>query len=249
MRNRPPCPVAPVPGSFHRPPWWRPGARAALATGAVLALAAIAPPALAAPGLRLATAVPSRLRSLAVSGSPASAASATGRYLQRPEAGSRAVLWEQTDGHRYTMPAVAAPHVGWAPASGTRPAARAQPTLRLKVTSLAGQPASNVQVVLMNTDNAGLDPAPLSVNGTARVTVPVGDYSLFALFLDLNAKGKAVGLSLRRPRRLPGHRGGCHGDHRGTQRELADLGLHAPPGGWGGNGDRILPRQQGGRRD
>ena len=195
MRNRPSCPVAPVPGSFRRPPWWRPGARAALATGAVLALAAIAPPALAVSGGRLATAVPSRLRSLAVSGWPAIAPSATGRYLQRPEAGSRAVLWEQADGHRYTMPAVAAPHAGWALASGTRPAARAaraQPMLRLKVTGLAGQPASNVHVVLMNTDNAGLDPAPLSVNGTARVTVPAGDYSLFALFVDTNAKGNAV---------------------------------------------------------
>jgi hypothetical protein len=161
---------------------------------------------------------------LAVSGSPAIAASATGRYLQRPEAGSRAVLWEQADGHRYTMPAVAAPHAGWALASGTRPAARAaraQPTLRLKVTGLAGQPASNVHVVLMNTDNAGLDPAPLSVNGTARVTVPAGDYSLFALFVDFNAKGNVVAFhcvvrdDFRVTAAVPRHRGG-------TQREFAD---------------------------
>jgi hypothetical protein len=195
MRHRLSCPAVPVSGPGHQPRACRLGAGAALATAAVLALAAIAPPAVAAPGARPATAASSRLTSLTVSGPAAVAGSATGRYLPRPGAGSGAVLWEQADGHRYTVPAVTAPHAGWLPASGARAAARrarAQAALRLKVTNLAGQPASNVQVVLVNTDNAALDPGPLSVTGTARVSVPAGDYSLFALFLDVDAAGNAV---------------------------------------------------------
>jgi hypothetical protein len=128
------------------------------------------------------------------SGPATLAASATGRYLQSG-AGSGAVLWEQADGRRYTEPAVVAPRSHWEPASGARAAARpgqAQATLRLNVTGLAGKPASNVQVVLMNTDNAALDPEPLSVTGMARVRVPVGDYSLFALFIDEDAAGNVV---------------------------------------------------------
>jgi hypothetical protein len=196
MRHRRPCPAVPRPGPGHRSSVWRPrasrpGAGAALATAAVLALAGLAPPALAASGARPATAAPLRMKSLTSGGPAAAAATATG-YL--PRVGSGAVLWEQAGGHRHTVPDAAAPHAGWEPAPGARAAwpAQARPTLRLKVTNLAGQPASNVQVVLMNTDNARLDPAPLSVNGTARVTVPAGDYSLFALFLDFNATGKAV---------------------------------------------------------
>ena len=192
MRNRPPCPVAPVPGYFvgllgggpvlvlplPREPSWR--------------LPPFAPPALAAPGLEarhggsVQAEVPGRLRvacQCRLSNRPIPATAGGWQPGGPVGADGRAPVHHAGRGCAAR---------GWAPASGTRPAARAQPTLRLKVAGLAGQPASNVHVVLMNTDNAGLDPAPLSVNGTARVTVPAGDYSLFALFVDFDAKGNAV---------------------------------------------------------
>ena len=193
MRSRPSRPAAPVPGPVRRPRTRRSGASVTLASAAVLALAGLAPPASAASGARPATAAALRLKSLATARPAASATSATGGNLTRP--GSGAALWEQADGHRYTVPDVAAPHSRWAAASRAEAAARpgrARATLRLKVTNLAGKPGRNVQVVLMNTDNARLSPAPLSVNGTARITVPAGDYSLFALFVDFNAKGSAA---------------------------------------------------------
>ena len=193
MRSRRPRPPAPVSGPARWPGTWQPGAGAALAAAAVLALAGLAPPASAASSVRPATAAALRLKSLATAGPAASATSVTGGNLTRP--GSGAALWEQADGHRYTVPDVAAPHSRWAAASRAEAAARpgrARATLRLKVTNLAGKPGRNVQVVLMNTDNARLSPAPLSVNGTARITVPAGDYSLFALFVDFNAKGSAA---------------------------------------------------------
>ncbi|HEV2376677.1 MAG TPA: hypothetical protein VGS19_31450 [Streptosporangiaceae bacterium] len=130
---------------------------------------------------------------MTVSGPAALAASAAGRHLPRG-AGSGAVMFEQADGRRYTVPAAAAPHARWQPATGVRAArpGQAQATLRLKVTDLAGMPASDVQVVLMNTDNAALDPAPVSVTGTGRASVVPGDYSLFAFFTDYSANGNPV---------------------------------------------------------
>ncbi|HEV2376025.1 MAG TPA: hypothetical protein VGS19_28135 [Streptosporangiaceae bacterium] len=193
MRYRTSFPA--MPGRDRRPGVWRSAAGVALAAGAGLALAAIAPPATAASGTGPATVTVYGPKSLTGSGAAALAVSAAGRYPLRPGTGSGAVLWEQVDGRRYTVPDVAAPHSRWEPASGTRMTARpgqAQATLRLKVTNLAGQPASNVQVVLMNTDKAQWDPGPVTVNGTAQVTVLAGDYSLFALFTDFNATGRAV---------------------------------------------------------
>lgn len=77
-------------------------------------------------------------------------------------------------------------------AAHAAPPGQAPARLGLKVTNLAGKPASYVQVVLMNTDNAQLAPAPLSVTGAAPVSVPPGDYRLFALFFDKDAAGNVV---------------------------------------------------------
>lgn len=181
MRHGPSRPSVPSSrlGRWPRP--WRPGAGAALATAAVLALAS---PVLADSGGGPVTTPPYRPMSLPVSGPAALAASATGRYLG---AGHGAVMFAQVGGHRYTVSAAAEPHARWQPAPGARAAVRpgqAQATLRLNVTDLAGKPASNVRVVLMNTDNAALDPVPVTVTRAGRVNVASGDYSLFAYFAD-----------------------------------------------------------------
>jgi hypothetical protein len=66
-------------------------------------------------------------------------------------------------------------------------------TLRLTVTDLADQPANNVSVVLMNTDDIRREQAVVPVaGGVARVAVPAGDYCLFALFTDFTAAGQVT---------------------------------------------------------
>lgn len=182
--------LAAPPRPGRRPRRLRPGAGAALATAAVLALA---PPASAASGGRPVTAPPYRQMSLPVSGPAALTATATGRDLLRG-AGSGAVLYEQAHGHRYTVPDLTSARPTWqaSPGAPALRTARAQATLRLKVSYLTGQPASEVPVVLINTDNANLDPPPVTVTGSTQVSVAPGDYSLFAFFTDFSANGDPV---------------------------------------------------------
>jgi hypothetical protein len=73
--------------------------------------------------------------------------------------------------------------------------------LRLKVTDETGQPANNASVTLVNTDNIHRLATDVPVvNGTARLAVPAGDYSVMSLFFDPTNATRAV---LRNDFRVP----------------------------------------------
>src|SRR5215469_2747338 len=69
--------------------------------------------------------------------------------------------------------------------------------LQLKVTDLAGRPANNAVVVVMNTDNARRELTGVPVaNGVGRVAVPAGDYMVWGGFVDLTPTGRFAGFHL-----------------------------------------------------
>lgn len=82
-------------------------------------------------------------------------------------------------------------------------------TLQINVTDLSGGPASNVDVMLVNADDASTETADVPiVNGTGQIAVPAGDYSTSAVFVDSGAQGfTAMRLVTRTDFTVPGTSG------------------------------------------
>ena len=81
--------------------------------------------------------------------------------------------------------------------------------LQINATDLAGQPANNVDVVLVNTDDASKENADVPiVDGVGRIAVPAGDYSTSAVFIDSGTQGfTAMRLVTRADFTVPGTSG------------------------------------------
>ena len=78
--------------------------------------------------------------------------------------------------------------------------------LQINVTDLTGQPASNVDVVLVNADDATKENVDVPiVNGVGRIAVPAGDYCTSAVFIDEGTQGfTAMRLVTRTDFTVPG---------------------------------------------
>jgi hypothetical protein len=77
---------------------------------------------------------------------------------------------------------------------------------QINVTDLAGRPASNVDVVLVNADDASKE-NPI-VNGVGGIAVPAGDYCASAVFIDTGTQSfTAMRLVTRADFTVPGTSG------------------------------------------